>query len=156
MSLNKLLSSIRRPSSTRGGDPPGLRLFASRKRISLALQGGGAHGAFTWGVLHEILSDGRIAIDGISGASAGAVNAIMLADGLAAGGPEEAQRRLAEFWRGVSFDGNLPDLQRAVVKRLFTLAPGRRSPAGWIGMSGFLSPTNLTKPIHSTSTRSRT
>ena len=58
------------------------------KRINLALQGGGAHGAFTWGVLDHLLEDGRLGIDGISGTSAGAINAVMLADGLAASGPE--------------------------------------------------------------------
>ena len=56
------------------------------KRINLALQGGGAHGAFTWGVLDQILSDERLAIEGISGTSAGAMNAVMLADGLGRGG----------------------------------------------------------------------
>ena len=71
------------------------------KRINLALQGGGAHGAFTWGVLDHLLSDERIAIEGISGTSAGAVNAVMLADGLARGGREEAQKRLEDFWRAV-------------------------------------------------------
>ena len=69
----------------------------NRKKINLALQGGGAHGAFTWGVLDHLLADGRLAIEGISGASAGAMNAIMLADGLARGGPQEAQKRLAEL-----------------------------------------------------------
>ena len=54
------------------------------KPINLALQGGGALGAFTWGVLDHLLEDGRLEIEGISGASAGAVNAIMLADGLRA------------------------------------------------------------------------
>ncbi|MGB8430476.1 MAG: patatin-like phospholipase family protein, partial [Pseudolabrys sp.] len=58
------------------------------KRINLALQGGGALGAFTWGVLDHLLEDGRLTIEGISGASAGAVNAVMLADGLARGGRE--------------------------------------------------------------------
>ena len=69
----------------------------SAKKINLALQGGGAHGAFTWGVLDHLLADGRLEITGLSGASAGAVNAVMLADGLARGGPEEARKRLAEF-----------------------------------------------------------
>ena len=69
------------------------------KRINLALQGGGAHGAFTWGVLEQLLSDERLSIEGISGTSAGAVNAVMLADGLVRGGREEAQKRLADFWR---------------------------------------------------------
>src|ERR1700689_1257707 len=73
---------------------------SSTKRINLALQGGGAHGAFTWGVLETLLSDERLAIEGISGTSAGAVNAVMLADGLISGGREEAQKRLADFWGG--------------------------------------------------------
>jgi predicted patatin/cPLA2 family phospholipase len=54
----------------------------NRKKINLALQGGGAYGAFTWGVLDYLLEDGRLEIEGITGASAGAVNAIMLVDGL--------------------------------------------------------------------------
>ena len=79
-----------------------------QKRVKLALQGGGAHGAFTWGVLDHLLEDGRLGIDGISGASAGAVNAAMLADGLIRGGPDEARKRLADFWRAASVDGSLP------------------------------------------------
>ena len=79
-----------------------------RKKINLALQGGGAHGAFTWGVIDHLLEDGRVDIVGVSGASAGAVNAVMLADGLARGGPQEARKRLAEFWRAASIGGNLP------------------------------------------------
>src|SRR6516165_1718575 len=101
---------------------------ADKKKINLALQGGGAHGAFTWGVLDHLLSDGRIAIEGISGASAGAMNAIMLADGLARGGPEEAQKRLAEFWRAASLGGNLPPLQRAVVDRVLSFLPLEGTP----------------------------
>src|SRR5438105_11813049 len=85
------------------------------KRIDLALQGGGALGAFTWGVLDHLLEDGRLTIEGISGASAGAVDAIMLADGLARGGPDEARKRLADFWRAASLGGNLPDVQRRAV-----------------------------------------
>src|ERR1700758_2385668 len=84
------------------------------KRINLALQGGGAHGAFTWGVLEHLLTDERLSIEGISGTSAGAVNAVMLADGLARGGREEAQKRLADFWRAGSRNGNLPGWLGAV------------------------------------------
>ena len=93
----------------------------SPKRINLALQGGGAHGAFTWGVLDHLLEDGRLAVDGISGTSAGAVNAVMLADGLSRGGPDEARKRLSDFWRAASLGGDLPPLQRAVLNRLFSL-----------------------------------
>jgi NTE family protein len=114
----------------------------ARKRINLALQGGGAHGAFTWGVLDHLLEDGRLGIKGISGTSAGAVNAVMLADGLARGGPEEARTRLAEFWRAVSFGGDLPAVQRAVMERLFSVAPFEDSPMKtWLDAVGrFFSP----------------
>ena len=95
------------------------------KRINLALQGGGAHGAYTWGVLDHLLEDGRLSISGISGASAGAVNAVMLADGLARGGPEEARKRLADFWRAASIGGNLPGAQRACCH-----APSKRRSMG--------------------------
>lgn len=71
-------------------------------RIDLALQGGGAHGAFTWGVLERLLEDARIDIAGVSGASAGAMNAAVLAHGLATGGRAGAQRALWAFWKGVS------------------------------------------------------
>ena len=116
-----------------------------KKKINLALQGGGAHGAFTWGVLDQLLDDGRLAIEGISGASAGAVNAVMLADGLARGGPEEAKKRLADFWRAASLGGDLPPLQRAVVERLFSFLPLEGSPvAAWFdALARYLSPYDL-------------
>ncbi|WP_043116819.1 patatin-like phospholipase family protein, partial [Pseudacidovorax intermedius] len=60
-----------------------LPLPGRRPKVNLALQGGGSHGAFTWGVLDALLEDGRLALDGISGASAGAVNAVALAHGFA-------------------------------------------------------------------------
>ena len=66
-----------------------------RKRVNLALQGGGAHGAFTWGVLDALLQDGRLEIEGLSGTSAGAMNAAVLICGFAGGGPEAARTRLA-------------------------------------------------------------
>src|SRR5215470_2211642 len=80
----------------------------AEKSISLALQGGGAHGAFTWGVLDAILEDGRLAIEAITGASAGAVNAVVLAEGWLDGGPQGARDQLSEFWRKISLDGSLP------------------------------------------------
>ena len=112
------------------------------KRINLALQGGGAHGAFTWGVLEQILTDGRLVIEGISGTSAGAVNAMMLADGMAHGGPDEAIKRLADFWRAVSNYGSLPPLQRAVVERLTSFIPLEGTPMqAWLDtISKYFSP----------------
>jgi NTE family protein len=86
----------------------------ARKRVNLALQGGGAHGAFTWGVLDALLEDGRLEVEGISGTSAGAMNATVLACGLGSGGPETARRNLEGFWRDVSLDGNMSSGQRLV------------------------------------------
>jgi NTE family protein len=124
---------------------PRLRAESGKKRINLALQGGGAHGAFTWGVLDGLLQDGRLEIEGVSGASAGAVNAVMLADGLARGGREEARKRLAEFWRAASRDGDLSALQRAVADRLFALIPVGASPIQtWYDtVARYLSPYDL-------------
>ena len=112
------------------------------KRINLALQGGGALGAFTWGVIDHLLEDGRLTVEGISGASAGAVNAIMLADGLARGGPEEARKRLTDFWRAASLGGDLPDVQRRAVDRLFSFWPIEDTPVGlWMqSLTRYLSP----------------
>ncbi|MGA2892749.1 MAG: patatin-like phospholipase family protein [Xanthobacteraceae bacterium] len=119
------------------------------KRINLALQGGGAHGAFTWGVLDQLLSDERLSIEGISGASAGAMNAVMLADGLCRGGREEAQKRLADFWRSVSSTGNLPAMQRAVVERLLSFTPLEGTPVqAWFdAMARYFSPYD-TNPLN--------
>jgi NTE family protein len=70
--------------------------------VNLALQGGGAHGAFTWGVLDALLEDGRLRFEGVSGTSAGAMNAVLLAQGLMAGGPEGARAALRGFWNAVA------------------------------------------------------
>jgi len=119
--------------------------MTAAKKINLALQGGGAHGAFTWGVLDSLLADGRIEIEGISGASSGAINAVMLADGLARGGPAEARKRLADLWRAVSANGGLPELQRQVVDRLLAFLPFEDSPAqAWFdAVSRFWSPYDV-------------
>ena len=69
-------------------------------------------------MLDHLLEDGRLVIEGLSGTSAGALNAVMVADGLARGGPAEARKRLADFWRAVSIDGNLPFAQRQIMERL--------------------------------------
>jgi NTE family protein len=70
--------------------------------VDLGLQGGGAHGAFTWGVLDRLLEVPWLRFDGISGTSAGAMNAVVMADGYAAGGPEGARTALEKFWKHVS------------------------------------------------------
>ena len=75
----------------------------ARPRVSLALQGGGAHGAFTWGVLDRLLEDGRIEVEGVCGTSAGAMNGVALAYGLARGGPAEARSILTGLKIGWAF-----------------------------------------------------
>jgi NTE family protein len=72
------------------------------KFANLALQGGGAHGAFTWGVLHRLLEEPQLTIEGISATSAGAINAVVLAQGLTVGGREGAVQALGNFWRRVA------------------------------------------------------
>ena len=75
---------------------------SAQKIINLALQGGGSHGAFTWGVLDRLLEEESIGFEGITGTSAGAVNAVVLADGLAAGGRQGARDALRVYWQKVS------------------------------------------------------
>lgn len=85
-------------TSTAGRDPAS----GNRKLIALALQGGGAHGAFTWGVIDRLLEDGRLAIEGVSATSAGAMNATVLASGLQRGGADAARGALHAFWRDIA------------------------------------------------------
>ncbi|MET3354854.1 patatin-like phospholipase family protein [Xanthobacter autotrophicus] len=99
------------------------------KSVSLALQGGGAHGAFTWGVLDRLLQDERLVVSGITGTSAGAMNAVVLASGLAKGDPEEARHALTQFWRDVSRDGRMSPLQRTAFDRLMGNWSLARNPA---------------------------
>ena len=74
------------------------------RTISLALQGGGSHGAFTWGVLDRLLEDERLSIEGISGASSGAMNAAVLAYGYTLGGREGARKTLRDFWEQIALE----------------------------------------------------
>jgi NTE family protein len=80
--------------------------------VDLGLQGGGAHGAFTWGVLDRLLEEEWLKFDGVSGTSAGAMNAAVMADGLAHGGPEQARAALEKFWKRVSDAALLSPLRR--------------------------------------------
>ncbi|HTO83198.1 MAG TPA: patatin-like phospholipase family protein [Methylomirabilota bacterium] len=94
------------------------RAAASTKTINLALQGGGAHGAFTWGVLDRLLEDERIAFEGVSATSAGAMNAVVLAYGLTEGGRAGARKALEGFWRRVSHAAAVGPLQPTWLDRL--------------------------------------
>jgi NTE family protein len=80
--------------------------------VDFALQGGGAHGAFTWGVLDRLLEETDLQIDGISGTSAGAMNAAVLADGYAEGGAAGARAALEVFWRKISDAARFSPFQR--------------------------------------------
>lgn len=86
--------------------------------VDLGLQGGGAHGAFTWGVLDRLLEEKWLRFDGVSGTSAGAMNAAVMADGLAAGGPEQARAALEQFWKRVSDAALLSPLRRGPLEIL--------------------------------------
>ena len=97
----------------RGGAKRGGK--TAKKSVNLALQGGGAHGAFTWGVLDRLLEDGRIRIDAVSGTSAGAMNAVIVADGLMRAGEDGAREGLERFWKGVSDAGRLSPIQRGPI-----------------------------------------
>ncbi|MSO76613.1 MAG: patatin-like phospholipase family protein [Alphaproteobacteria bacterium] len=91
------------------------------KRVNLALQGGGSHGAFTWGVLDRLLEDHRIEFDSISGTSAGAMNAAVLASGYSKDGRDGARQALEQFWMGIADMGQF--------------GPIRRSPLAWLTRS---------------------
>jgi NTE family protein len=115
------------------------------KRINLALQGGGSHGALTWGVLDRLLQDERLEIAEISGTSAGAMNAVVLADGLERGGREGARAALAAFWRAISRAALFSPMQRSPVDRALGRWSLDQSPAYlWAeGMSRMFSPYQL-------------
>lgn len=103
----------------------------ARPRVTLALQGGGAHGAFTWGVLDRLLEDGTIDVAGICGTSAGAMNGVALAYGLAHGGPPEARAVLSRFWHKVSESSRFSPLQPTPLDRALSIGDMDYSP-GWL------------------------
>lgn len=115
------------------------------KTINLALQGGGAHGAFAWGVLDRLLEDERITFEGASATSAGAMNAVVMAYGLAEGGREGARRALAGFWRRISHSAAFGPLQPSPLDRLLHNHSLEYSPAFLMLdlMSRMLSPYQL-------------
>jgi NTE family protein len=91
---------------------------AETKLLNLALQGGGAHGAFSWGVLDRLLEDPRVEIEAITGASAGAMNAVALAAGFADGDREEARASLRRFWQGVLDEAGTSALRRTPLEAM--------------------------------------
>lgn len=101
---------------------------AAPKRINLALQGGGSHGAFTWGVLDHLLEDGRLEIAAISGTSAGAMNAVALADGFTAAGADGAREKLHQFWFAISEAAKKSPIKRAPIDVMMGYWSLERSP----------------------------
>ncbi|MAL80443.1 MAG: patatin [Sneathiella sp.] len=108
--------------------------MTATKKIELALQGGGSHGAYTWGVLDRILQDDRIEIAAISGTSAGAMNAVALADGLTRGGRGGAREALDGFWRAISDAARFSPIKPGLIDRIFGRGSLDASP-GYIGMN---------------------
>ena len=86
--------------------------------VDLALQGGGSHGAFTWGVLDRLLEESWLNIEAISGTSAGAMNAAVLAYGFSLGGAEDARAALEKFWRDVSEAARFSPLKRTPLDKM--------------------------------------
>jgi NTE family protein len=113
--------------------------------VDLALQGGGSHGAFAWGVLDRLIEEPWIEIAGISGTSAGAMNAAILADGWAAGGALGARQTLEKFWRSVSRAAAFSPLKRSPLDRMMGRWSLDTSPAYLFTdlMSRLLSPYDL-------------
>ncbi|MDX2308802.1 MAG: patatin-like phospholipase family protein [Hyphomicrobium sp.] len=97
------------------------------KPVNLALQGGGAHGAFAWGVLDRLIEDGRLDITAISATSAGAMNAVVMAYGVSVGGMDGARAKLDEFWREISRVGELYSPVRTLPWEKWLQAYGFRS-----------------------------
>ncbi|NBX03098.1 MAG: patatin-like phospholipase family protein [Alphaproteobacteria bacterium] len=92
----------------------------TKKKINLALQGGGSHGAYTWGVLDRLLEEDDLIIEGISGTSAGAMNAALLVSGYMKGGNAGAKQSLEEFWRHVSDAAAFSPLHKSPLERMLT------------------------------------
>lgn len=142
--MNRNATIARRPGATR---PSGLETLAALwqglrappARLNLALQGGGAHGAFTWGVLDALLDDPRCQFEGLSGSSAGAMNAVVFADGWLKGGRDGARQGLAAFWTEVGKQLPLGMVIHGESDAI-SLSPASKLLATW---AGYFSPSQL-------------
>jgi len=115
------------------------KVLGGAKPLNLALQGGGSHGAYAWGVLDAFAEDTRLDIAGISGSSAGAINAVVYAAGLAEGGRDGARARLEQFWLSISTEGTLSPVQRKLLNAW--VWPGTQFAVSWAeALSQFVSP----------------
>ncbi len=115
------------------------------KKIKLALQGGGSHGAFAWGVIDRLLEDGRLEVEALVGTSAGAMNAAVVAYGLALGGSDGARQVLADFWRRVSDAGRKGPLQPTPLDKMLSKGNMDFSPLwnAYNALSQMMSPYQL-------------
>jgi NTE family protein len=111
------------PPSDRASAAP--QPVLAKRRVNLALQGGGSHGAFAWGALDRLLEHDGIEIEGVVGTSAGAMNAAVMAHGLAIGGNAGARTELRNFWRQISDAARMSPLQQDPIQRF--LNPGQGS-----------------------------
>jgi NTE family protein len=115
-------TAAKRPRARKAKTSPAVHTKGGAKRVNLALQGGGAHGAFAWGVLDKFLEDGRIDIEGLSGTSAGSMNAVVYAYG-ALKGKDGAREALHNYWQAISDAGQ----KYSMVKR----TPWEQMFGGW-------------------------
>ena len=104
------------------------------KPISLALQGGGALGAYTWGALDRLLEDERIAIKAVSGSSAGAMCAVVLADGVREGGAEGARAKLRQFWESIAREGRTNPYRRTPMMAFLNAFKPGWAPESYLAM----------------------
>lgn len=121
------------------------QIDSGRKRIKLALQGGGSQGAFTWGVLDRLLEHGGFEVEAIVGASAGAMNAVVTAYGIATAGPEGGRERLSAFWHGASEISRSSLLQPSFLDKMMSKGNMTYSPLWRMhdGLSKMFSPYEL-------------
>ena len=119
------------------------------KKINLALQGGGAHGAYTWGVLDRLLEEKDLIIEGISGTSAGAMNAAMLVNGYTQGGNDGAKKCLETFWRRISEVAVFSPLHKSPLERMLTGWNMDMSPAyHWLDLKSRIFSPYETNPLN--------
>ena len=116
-----------------------------KKSVTLGLQGGGSHGAYTWGVLDRLLEEDRIEIEGISGASAGAMNAVVFAHGFTVGGREGARQALQDFWGAVATKAPFHSILEESSPLVGQGLPASTAPAlkAFLFMTRFFSPYQL-------------
>jgi NTE family protein len=119
-----------------------------RRKVALALQGGGSHGAFTWGVLERLLDDPTIEIIGATGTSAGAMNAAVLVDGLVRGGPTQAHAGLRRYWEAVGAMPGFGSLMSDISGEAAAITPLESIPAYVEIMKKSVSPYDLPPSIN--------